>query len=484
MKIAMICGHWSTQLHGKINVDELYEHRALTGSESSFFNLARGLSEIGHHVDVYCDATHPIDKCAKLSGARVIHINNDPGAHYDVYFSINEPDQFRRIPSNATGLRILHQQLNDFGYCQPGWEHFVDILAFVTPVHRDNIAHMAPGMSKEAITWVPNSLNIEFSQQFRDLPRVPRSMTWCSSPDRGLHHLLDIFPQIRKEVPEATLKIYYRFQPWYDQIVNTTLPTAEVAKSIEASLQKLGRNGENGVTLVGPVPNVEMAKVLAQTEIMPYTCDCATFTEGFSVSTLDACAAGTVPIISDTDAIGDTYRDVAVILPPHPAQHKETWVKTIVGLMKNDEERRSITRNAREFAQTFSRQKVAKQWEALMLRNLKTRETPTFDHMPLNIREYLARHSYHGKGGGTTRSPRTIQPSLENLGILPAQLQENTALTDALLRVNIPEWIVASCLCEARKPSCSICKDREAKAKACLHAWSRPNPNSTPEAPQ
>lgn len=468
MKIAMISGVWSTQIHGSINVDELYEHRALTGSESSFFNLARGLSELGHHVDVYCDATHPIDKCAKLSGACVIHVKNDPGAHYDVYFSINEPDQLRRVPSNATGLRIVHQQLNDFGYCQDGWEKFVDILAFVTPVHRDNIAPMAPNMPKEAITWVPNSLNIEFSQQFRDLPRVSHSMTWCSSPDRGLHHLLDIFPAIRKEVPDATLKIYYRFEPWYKQVINSSLPMAAVARSIENSLKQLGREGENGVTLIGPVPNVEMAKVFARTEIMPYTCECATFTEGFSVSTLDACASGAVPIISDTDALGDTYQDVAIVLPRNPNQHAPLWIETIVSLMKNPAARLEITKNARAFAQTFSRQRVAKQWEALMLRNLKKRETPTFDHMPVDIPEYLARHSFHGKSASrilSIREEKSVDPG-------KSQATVNSELCDALLRINVPEWIVARCKCEPRSPSCSICMNRQTVAKSCLQSWS------------
>lgn len=34
---------------------------------------------------------------------------------------------------------------------------------------------------------------------------------WTSSADRGLMNILEIFPDIKKEVPESTLKIFYHF---------------------------------------------------------------------------------------------------------------------------------------------------------------------------------------------------------------------------------------------------------------------------------
>jgi len=455
MKIAMMLGLFSSRTHGQIDVRELFEHRALTGSESSFFNTARGLSELGHHVDVFCDVVEPVNKCDKLSGANVFHISNDPGSQYDAYISLNEPDQLRRVPSNSQGLRVVHQQLNDFAYCMNDWHNFVDILAFVSPVQRDNILPTAANFTKDKVTWVPNSINLEFSQQFSDLPRKPHSMVWCSSPDRGLHHLLEIFPEVRKQVPDATLEIYYRFQPWYDNIIHTDLPAAAAARSIGDSLQRLGRNGENGVTLIGPIPNVQLAQVLATTQILPYTCDCTSFTEGFSVSTMDACAAGAIPIISDIDAIGDIYRNYAVVMPAFPQHHKDQWVQTIVGLMRNPEERARIAAKSVAFSHAFSRQKVAKVWEALLLKNLKNRDTPSFDHMPVSIEQYVARRIPTCKKSPPSLAPDKAPPSE------PSELLLD--LRDALESMDLHRWITRRCeTCQVEKSDCPTCNRRRA----------------------
>lgn len=388
LKVALICGKFSTGLHGSIDAERLFEARALTGSESSFFNLARGLSELGHSVDVFCDVEKPLEHCERLSGASVQHIDNDPGDFYDAYVSLNEPDQFRRLPRDVKGLRIVQQQLNDFPYCMEGFDDFVDIYAFLAPVHRDHLLNVTPQIQKKKAWWIPNSINPEISAKFAGLPKVPYSMAWCSSPDRGLHRLLEIWPYIRKELPEATLKIFYRFEPWYESFKDHHTPIGARARYIGECLDRLGRDGENGVTLVGAVPNVKLAEELARTQILPYTCDCITFTEGFSVSIMDACAAGAVPIITDTDAIGDIYRDIAVVLPTNPGEHIHLWVETIKAVADDSGYRNVLIQRARKFAARFGRMQVAKLWETLIATNITRKANPSFEAMPQSIKDY------------------------------------------------------------------------------------------------
>lgn len=388
LKVALMCGKWSTGLHGAIDAQRLFEARALTGSESSFFNLARGLAELGHTVDTYCDVVKPLEHCDRLAGASVRHIDNDPGGDYDAYISLNEPDQFRRLPSNVRGLRIVQQQLNDFPYAMEGFDDFVDIYAFLAPVHRKHLLSVTPQIRGNKAWWIPNSINPEISAKFAGLPKVRHSMAWCSSPDRGLHRLLEMWPYIRKEIPEATLKIFYRFQPWYDAYKDHHTPIGARARYIGECLDRLGRDGEKGVTLVGAVPNVKLAEELARTEILPYTCDCVTFTEGFSVSIMDACAAGAVPIISDTDAIGDIYRGVASVIPGKPGDHIEAWVKEIKKVTTDEEYRQVLINRARKFAVRFGRTQVAKLWEILITNNLERKTNPTFQAMPQSVNDY------------------------------------------------------------------------------------------------
>jgi glycosyltransferase involved in cell wall biosynthesis len=362
MKLAFICGRYSTGLHGQIDAEGLFDARALTGSESGFFNAAWGLAELGHDVTVYCDVVKELERCGRIAGARVLHVDRDIPGDYDAYVSLNEPDQFRRVVTD--GFRVVQQQLNDFPYCQSGFDSFVDAYAFLSPVHRQHVLSVTPEIAHGKATWIPNSINLSFFGG--EHVRAPHSTAWCSSPDRGLQHLLEIFPSIRKRVPDATLAIYYRFDPWYEQFRHESGKIGARARYIGECLSRLGRNGENGVTLVGPVANKKIARALGQTAVLPYTCDCVTFTEGFSVAILDACAAGCVPVISNADAIGDIYKDVAHVIPGKPADNRDAWVDAVCRAMTDKTWSDQIRQRASKFAQGFDRKHVAAMWEQLL----------------------------------------------------------------------------------------------------------------------
>lgn len=389
MNVVMICGTWSTGLHGRIDAEKLFEARALTGSESSFFNVARGLSELGHKVTVFCDVMKPLDSCDRLAGAAVRHIDEPFPTDADAYISLNEPDQFRRLPVDVKGIRIVQQQVNDFPYCQPGFENFVDIYAFLSPVHRDHVLKVTPQIDVNRAWWIPNSINLELFDQWKDEKRVPHTAAWCSSPDRGLHRLLEIWPLVLKQVPDAKLDIFYRFDPWYDEFKNHNNKTGARARYIGEALRVLGRNGEKGVRLVGPIPNKELAKVLRRTDVLPYTCDCITFTEGFSVAIMDACAAGAVPVISDTDAIGDIYWNVAYQVKGKVGEQKDEWVKAIVRAFTDEPFKEAMRVRTRKFAERFTRQNIAKLWEILISSNLGKKSDYDFgQHLPWTIQNF------------------------------------------------------------------------------------------------
>jgi hypothetical protein len=49
--------------------------------------------------------------------------------------------------------------------------------------------------------------------------------------------------------------------------------------------------------------------------VLAYPCDTVAWTEGFSCSTLEACAARAYPVIFETDALGEIYKDAARCIP-------------------------------------------------------------------------------------------------------------------------------------------------------------------------
>jgi glycosyltransferase involved in cell wall biosynthesis len=368
MVIAFILGRWTTSMHGKLSPEDLYVRRALTGSESSFFNMARALSERGHQVTVYCDTSEERDACKALSGAKFVSIDREIEAA-DAYVSLSEPDRLMTVPKG--GLRVCWSQLGDFGGNQKAdFDSHVDLYVGLSPAHVEYATRVTGDGPRKTTPgkwrWIPNSINEEFSQGSA-VSREPHRLAWCSSPDRGLHHLIGMFPDIREQVPGALLDIYYRFDPWYEQVSKLQSAVGDRAKYINECLNRLGRDGENGVKVWGATPNVEMARRLRASGVLPYTADCLRFTETFSVSVMDACAAGCLPIISNCDALPNIYGGVATQIDGKPSERRGAWISAIVKAMTED--RGEEREKCRVFARHFTRERVVPFWERLLSRD-------------------------------------------------------------------------------------------------------------------
>lgn len=393
MNIVMLLGKNSSALHGPFNVDQLYTGRALTGSESAFFNIALALRQRGHEITLYCDVTDPTDHCNNLGGAAVYHIDSPIRGDYDACISLNEPDLFRDLPAGR--FNVVCHQFNDFHHAAPGFDKFVDAYAFLSPLHADHVAIHTKEITRRKVAWIPNSL-VPLPPATEEFARNPHTAVWCSSPDRGLHRLLEIWPFIRKKVPDARLEIYYRLDPWLDRDWENNSKLGVRANYIRECLKILGRNGETGVQVIGPVSNRDMAKALLRAGVLPYTCECITFTEGFSVSVMDACRAGCVPIVRSTDALGDIYAGVGHMISgeTNVITRRDEWVDSISRAMLDDSWSQPIRERAVKFATNFELNgKIGELWEKLLLKNTgpnyRTSE-PAFEGLPNSIAEFVA----------------------------------------------------------------------------------------------
>lgn len=354
-RLAFTYGYYSSSLHGKFDIPSIYERQGLTGSESSFFNMVKALCEMGHQVDVFCDTAAHYAAHAELAGAHVYPIWTTVGTDYDAYLVWNEPDLLRPVP--RTALRICFQQLNDFrNYTKPGWDEFVDLYVFPSDTHRKFICK-TENIDEGKTIVIPNSVNLDFYAKER--PR-DKSIVWCSSPDRGLHVLLDIFPEVRKQVPDAVLKVYYRFERWYETVKELPDENGRRARLIQSQLEKLGRYGENGVIMFDAVSNRKIAEELLRSSAYTYTCEPLQFTEGFSVATMDACAAGCPAIISDADALGEIYKDGACIVPGKPSEQRDVWIAAITSMLKDQNLAAQWAVKGQKLAASHDRRNIAK----------------------------------------------------------------------------------------------------------------------------
>jgi len=375
MRIAVILGKLGSAVHGKLDVNGIFDstENFVTGTVSGFFNIAWGLAESGNEVDAFCDTPTSVPHSVH-GGANFYPLHSRVDLTYDAYISINEPDILRAVPGNKP--RLCATWLNNFSFCKAGFDAFVD--RYVCPsetlaLKLNRIEDRSIDQRKMAI--IPLGINLEFFAKKRK--KRPGSIAYCSSPDRGLHHLLALFPQIRATVPEAHLRIYYRYWPWYEDVMtNRRLQKSPIrirAEIIAHYLKKLGTDGQNGVHLIGPIPPRRMAEELLETKVLAYTCDPITFTEGFSAATMEACAAGAVPIISDADALPEIYWNAAHVMRGNPRKKSEDWISAIVMALTNESFSEPIRSSAMNHAREHARQQIARRWEILIRETIERR---------------------------------------------------------------------------------------------------------------
>ena len=113
-----------------------------------------------------------------------------------------------------------------------------------------------------------------FPEQFTPEKKLPKSVLYASSPDRGLDNLLAVWPEVIKEVPDAMLTITYGGQ--------TTLP--------------------NTICL-GQVNEAEMVQLFRESDIW---CHPAKNGELYCISGIKAQASGCWPVYFPIMALKDT----------------------------------------------------------------------------------------------------------------------------------------------------------------------------------
>ena len=374
LRVAMVYGEFSSYGHGPYTADGIYKTIGLTGSEGSFFNLARTLSERGNEVVVFCDTPGEQDHAAGFKMLPINTLGAFPRVQgVDAMLAWNEPDYLKFAPVGA--LRVCDQQLNDFGYAGGGWyaqagrwvgphvsqnwRGLVDTWVSPSRNHADNVMK-AEGVPMNRCAIIPNSVDLDL---FAGSPqRNQHRAVWCSSPDRGLHHALSLWPEVRRHIPAAELHVFYALGSWLARARDAGDDVGRRARYIENALNRLQGHG---VIVHDAVPNVQMARELQASACLIYPCDPVRYTEGFGCSVLDAAAAGCVPIISTADALPEVHGDASIGIVGNPAETRDAWVRAVVAVMDGAIDETAHARMKRH-AQKHSRHAIADQWVQLI----------------------------------------------------------------------------------------------------------------------
>lgn len=347
--------------------------RGATGTDISFCMISKELKKLGNDVHMFTVHAQPENKPDEWEGCKLynyIDRHTVIDDSFDAIISINDPDSFRGLTDKP--LRIMWQFLNDFTYCQPGFDDFVDLYLGVCEQHTSHLKKQC----NESDKWKTLALGCD-PTWFETDKKVKGRMIFCSSADRGLHLALQCFPEIKKAVPEATLKIFYHFQegPILNVEPNSRVDhphVIEMANRLRYCKEAIKRMSHMGVEHVGSVSVNEIKKQMSEAEVLLFPVDTVAFSEGFSLSILQSHAAGAIPVITSADCIGGIYRDSGSLMVEMPVidkmkEYTDLAIKALTDQYFADKARRKCLK----FAKKFLWKDIAKKMETIIKKSNK-----------------------------------------------------------------------------------------------------------------
>lgn len=302
------------------------------GSEEGVVNLARTLARRGYEVEVYYNApegtTASHDDESGYLGYWYDRESFDPAAERDLFVSVKDLEVFdQRI--SARRKYLWTADAHRPGDLTPGRASQLDKIIAISPYHKAEIERLNPYLAPGSVDDFPYGLNGEYytgmAAVAAEVERDPHSLMYASSLDRGLELLLDAWPRIREEVPEAKLSVWYGFD-LSDKIAGASQDYQMWKARMVSKLDQPGITLEQRTDIDDVKPYLEAA-------IWAYPCIGG---ERFCITAIKAQKLGTVPVVIPTMALQTTVKHG--LRADDPVQ----FVDALIGLMKDEEKQKRI----------------------------------------------------------------------------------------------------------------------------------------------
>lgn len=154
------------------------------------------------------------------------------------------------------------------------------------------------------------------------------SVGYFSSYDRGLECLLNMWPKIKEQVPDATLDIYYGWQS-FDQMHSKN------PQMMRWKWQMIRKMHEVGAVDHGRVNHEELAKAMKEIQVWAYPTE---FTEIHAITALKAAEAEMHQVHTGVAALAETARNGTIVrcddIYTNKAKQAE-FVKAVVTALEN-----------------------------------------------------------------------------------------------------------------------------------------------------
>lgn len=319
--------------------------KGIGGSEEAVIYLSKELVKLGYEVTVY-------NNCGEMAGEY-------EGVKYKSFFEFNPNDVFNVLISWRSNIFKLNTKLRAkrklvWLHDVPNKDQFIDGSEFdkvivLSEYHKSLLPDSIP---EEKIYVSSNGINLEDFKALGEI-RNPQRLIYTSSYDRGIQHLLILWSDIKLQVPEAELHLFYGWNT-YLEMEKSGARDPKFRHAMETLMK------QNGVFEHGRIGHKKLNKEFQKSGIWVYP---SHFEEISCISAMKAQANGCVPVCTNYAALAETVKDGVII--DGKCGNKETDEKfkdELIKILKNKKKQADLRKSVLKHKESFGWNNVAGQW--------------------------------------------------------------------------------------------------------------------------
>jgi glycosyltransferase involved in cell wall biosynthesis len=268
----------------------------LGGSETALVRVSAALAARGWDVRVYADFAGEVDGVSY----RMVR-DWKPGEEVDALVVSRLPAAFDRDIAAPDRALWCHDAHYGDALSEGRAERMTDVVV-LSDWQRARFAGEHPFL-EDKLRIVRNGVSVRESGARPYGERAPHCV-YSSSPDRGLDVLLELWPEVRRQVPDAELHVYYGWET-YDRIAESS-PRLRAYKVLLLHLVDRAGGEDGGVFLHGRVSQADLHGAMARSRVWSYP---TAFLETSCIGAMEARAAGLPIVTTDLAALAETVGD-------------------------------------------------------------------------------------------------------------------------------------------------------------------------------
>lgn len=355
--IAIYCGNGPLGIWGPWSLEE-----GIGGSEEAVIRLSQELAKQGWKVTVYATPGERTGEYGGVVWRQFWEFN--PDDEFDVLVAWRMPSFFDIEVKARKKYLWLHDVMEKEEFTKERLGN-LDKVIVLSEYHKS----LFPMLPEDKVFLSANGITpADFAAEDGKYKRDPHRVIYMSSHIRGLALLYDIWPEVKKAVPQATLDIYYGWDSYVGMNHNNpgNLPGGMGwMKMMQAWEKKL-----DGVTDHGKINHQQIVQEIFKSGVWAYPCP---FPEIYCITAIKAQAGGAIPVSSDFAALKETVKYGEII--SMKAQDEDTPVgqwdqedvekykKALIKMLLYPEKQARLRKDMMAYGRSQSWQNVAQGWD-------------------------------------------------------------------------------------------------------------------------